>query len=171
MWMQSLKRFARVWLAPALAVIAIGSVVPDVAMAQARRPAPGQPTKAPVPNRVGVEVMVVHATQKETKVDPRLKDIMRQLRFTNFKGFKLLQEQDSVLTDGNDTTVSVAGGRKLKVRLLSHNASQAKVQIRMFKEGNKVLDTTVSIKRGMAFLIAGPNFQGGKLILPITVDY
>ncbi len=171
MLVQSFKKWARVMMAPALMVLAVGSTVPDVAQAQQRQPTRNQPTKAPVPNRVGVEVMVVHATQKETKVDPRLKNIMRQLRFTNFKGFKLLQEQDTVLTDGNDTTISIAGGRKLKVRLLSHNASQAKLQIRMMKDGSKILDTTVSIKRGMAFLIGGPNFQGGKLILPITVDY
>jgi len=152
-------------------VFAVGSSISDTAYAQQRRPAPTAPAKAPVPNRVGVEVMVVHATQKEATVDPRLKGVMRQLRFTNFKGFKLLQEHDAVLTDGGDTSLAVAGGRKLRVRLLSHNGSQAKVQIRMMKDGNKILDTTVTIKRGMAFLIGGPNYQGGKLILPITVNY
>jgi len=166
-----LKSWLRAGLLPVLMVLAVGASIPDTAHAQQRRPAPGAPTKAPVPNRVGVEVMVVHATKDETRVDPRLKDVMRQLRFTNFKGFKLLQEHDAVLTDGADTSVSVVGGRKLRVRLLSHNASQAKVQIRMMKDGNKILDTTVTIKRGMAFLIGGPNYQGGKLILPITVNY
>ncbi len=168
---RGLTKWARASLLPVMMAFAMGAALPDTAFAQERRAAPGAPAKAPVPNRIAVEVMVVHATQNAKAVDPKLKDVMRQLRFTNFKGFELLQEHDATLTDGGDTSVSVEGGRKLRVRLLSHNGSQAKVQIRMMKDGNKILDTTVSIRRGMTFLIGGPNYRGGKLILPITVNY
>ena len=41
----------------------------------------------------------------------------------------------------------------------------------MIKEGNKVLDTTVNIPKGRYFMIAGPRYQGGKLIIPVGVDF
>lgn len=168
-----LLRFFRktgAWVAPMLVLFAFSSLTPDVAIAQGSRAQAAQPVRATA-NRVGVEIMVVHATTSPKPVDPRLKDIMKQLQFTNFKGFKLLNEQDAQLADGGDVAVNVAGGRKLKVQLLSHNDASAKLRIRMFKEGNKILDTTVNIRRNKAFLIGGPNFQGGKLVLPITVKY
>ena len=166
----AIRRLHR-WLAPMLLLFAVAVVAPDVADAQSRRPVPTQPTKRPVPNRVNVEVMVVHATSTEARVDPRLKEIQKLPQFTRFKGFKLLTQQPAQLADGADTTVNVAGNRKLKVHLLSHNATEAKLRIRMLKEGNKILDTTVSVKRNRAFLIAGPKYQGGNLILSFKAEY
>ena len=41
----------------------------------------------------------------------------------------------------------------------------------MSSEKGVLMDTTVSIHRNRAFMIAGPSYEDGKLILPLTVRY
>lgn len=142
---------------------------PGDAMAQSK-PAPTVERPAAPQGKVDVEIMVVHATETGT-VDARLKNVQQNLSHMNFKGFKLLDSESARLSPGGETTLNIVGNRRLRVTVLSRDARQAKVRIRMIKEGNKVLDTTVNIPKGRYFMIAGPRYQGGKLIIPVGVDF
>lgn len=159
-----MARYARV-VGAALALMAAGAfIAPEVAMAQQRPAAQNQAGK------VDLEVMVVHATNNGT-VDPRLRDLQRQLEVMRFTGFKVLATSSDSLGEGQSSTVNVAGGRKLKVRLIEKDARKARVRIELYKGSDKKLDTTVTIPRDRAFLVMGPKHEGGTLIFPITVDY
>ena len=147
------------------------------AMAQSRpprptsRPAVASQAKAPLASKVGIEVMVVHATQGQPMVDSRLKSIMQHLRFLQFKRFSLLDKHRATLAMNSESTFSIRGGRRLKVQLLSRDARQARIRVRMFNDKGKLLDTTVSIHRNRSFILAGPKHDGGVLILPVTARY
>lgn len=158
----------------ALTVLAglVFTALPSDAMAQARpnRPTPVKHTSAPAAGKVGLELKVVHATNSG-QVDPQLRSIVDNLKFTRFSGFKLLNTLPAKLGPGQETTFTVAGGRKVKVTLLSRDARAARVRVVMLNASGKVMDTTVSIHRNRAFMIAGPDYKGGKLILPLTVRY
>ena len=149
----------------ALALLVAGAVVaPEVAMAQQRPAAQNEAGK------VQIDVMVVHATNSG-RVDPRLRDLQRQLDQMRFTGFEVLSTSSDSLAEGQNTTINVAGGHKLKVRLIEKDARSARVRIELHKGSEKRLDTTVTIPRDRTFLVGGPKHDGGKLILPITVDY
>ena len=150
-----------------LATALAAPVVPALAQS---RPAAPPAEAAPASGKVDVEVMVIHANN-DAYVDPKLDPVMQNLRHTRYTGFKLLSTENAKLSPGGDTTISLVGGRRLKIQLVSRDQQQAKVRIRMFKEGDKVLDTTVSIPRGRYFMIAGPKYKDGALILPVGVDY
>ncbi|HHO49867.1 MAG TPA: hypothetical protein ENK18_03115 [Deltaproteobacteria bacterium] len=120
--------------------------------------------------KVRVEVMVVHATHSG-RVDPRLRNLQRQLDHTRYTGFEVISTSSDSLSPGQLSVVSVAGGRKVKIRLIERNNQQARVRIELYKGNEKKLDTTVSIPRNRTFLVAGPKFEGGVLIFPITVTY
>ena len=140
--------------------------VPQVALAQTRT----APVEAQAPaSKATIEVMVVHATDDDY-VDPRLDKVMRNLKSTPFTGFKLLSNDSARLSEGGDTQVNMVGNRRLKVTLVDKTASAAKVRIRMFKEGDKVLDTTMNIPNGKYVMIAGPKHKGGKLVIPVGVS-
>jgi len=140
------------------------------------RTAPSAQSRAPVSrpaanSKARVEVMVVHATNGGTQVDPRLRDLQRQLDQMRFTGFSVLTTDTDGIAPGQVVTMNVAGGRKLKLRLISKDARQARVRIELFKGSDKKLDTTVSIPRNRTFVVGGPKFQEGVLIFPITVKY
>jgi hypothetical protein len=145
------------------------TATPTDAMAQAR-PTPVKHTSTPAAGKVGLELKVVHATNSG-QVDPQLRGVMDNFKFTRFNGFKLLDTQNAKLGPGQDATFALAGGRKIKVTLVSRDARAAKVRVVMTNAQGKLLDTTVSIHRNRAFFIAGPDYDGGKLVLPVSVRY
>jgi hypothetical protein len=158
-----LIRHARI-VGAAFALLTAGALVtPEVATAQ-------QPASQNDAGKVQIDVMVVHATNNG-RVDPRLRDLQRQLDQMRFTGFEVLSTSSDSLAEGQVTTVSVAGGRKVKVRLIEKDNRQARVRIELYKGSEKKLDTTVTIPRDRTFLVGGPKFDEGVLIFPITVEY
>lgn len=124
-----------------------------------------------VSGKVNVEVMVVHASNTHNRVDPSLQPVMQHLRFLSFKGFKMLSKDAKGIGVGQDHTYSVAGGRRVKVKLIERDVKRAKIRIEMYNAKNKILDTTVSIHRNKSFMVAGPKHEGGVLVLPLTARY
>ena len=124
-----------------------------------------------LPSRVQLSVLVVHATDSETGVDPRLSSLASSFRYFKYKGYRLLSEQSSDLAVNGSSTYPVEGGRKLKVTLLSMDDARAKLHVEMSNEQGKVLDTTVNINRDGTFIISGPKYKDGILMLPLRASY
>lgn len=147
------------------------------AFAQARTRPGGPAVTHPVPERpattgkVRLEMTVIYAHNEDNQVDPALRDVMRQLKNFRFTGYRMLENHPTSLAVGQSTSFAVPGGRKISMDLVDRNDTQAKVRIRMFNGSEKVLDTTVSIHRDRSFMIGGPSYEKGKLILPVTVNY
>lgn len=143
---------------------------PADALAQVR-PTPVRHASKPATGKVSLQLKVIHANNSG-KVDPALQGVYENLKYTRFSGFSLLDTNDAKLSPGQDATFSVAGGRKITVSIVSRDSRAAKVRVKMFNpEGKSVMDTTVSIHRNRAFIIAGPDYKGGKLVLPLSVRY
>jgi hypothetical protein len=157
----------RRWAFLALGALLLGA--PTGALADPTGPSATE-AATPVAGRVSVKVMMVHANNSG-KVDGELQSLVRQLQFTKYNGFNLLQQFPAQLSVGQHSTVQLLGDRRLKVELLSRDATKAKLRIRMFKDTEKVLDTTVSVHRNRTFIIGGPKHKEGALILPVTVTY
>lgn len=158
-----MKLLARLVLA-ALLVGALPAVVPGwapVALA----------ADAKLPSRVSLSVLVVHATDSESGVDPRLSALASSFRYFKYKGYRLLSQQSSDLGVGAAGTYNVEGGRKVKVTLLSMDETRCKLRVEMSNEEGKVLDTTVNINRDGTFIISGPKYKDGILMLPLRASY
>ncbi|MCB9742499.1 MAG: hypothetical protein H6740_07870 [Alphaproteobacteria bacterium] len=152
-------------------LLAMGTLsAPDAALAQSRKPTPAAESAENI-EKVNIQLMVVHAKEGEAYIDPRLKNIERHLEILRYNNFTVLQSNKSPVAVGKETSFQVEGGRKVTVGLLSVDAKRARVRVQMFKQGNKLVDTTVAINRGSTMMVAGPRHEGGILILPITADY
>ncbi|MBN2799459.1 MAG: hypothetical protein JXX28_09965 [Deltaproteobacteria bacterium] len=152
-------------------------LLPGEAWAQGRpppgaRPVPvAQRAPAPIAESVDIEMLVVYATNEGDRVDPELRPVMQQLRFTRYRSFTRLETHPASLRAGEEATFTIAGDRRVKLQLLSHDPEQAKLRLSMFNQEGKLLDTTVSIHRNRSFMVAGPRYEQGVLILPISVSY
>lgn len=155
-------------LIPLLAAVAASA---EPASAQDRRPPAGQQQARPAAGRVAVQISVVHATDSESGIDPRLQALASSFRYFKYKGYRLLSTQDADVAVGEDHSFPIEGGRRLKVTLISKDDSRARVRVEMSGSDGKLLDTTVSINRGGTFIVAGPKFKDGILMLPVRADY
>jgi hypothetical protein len=148
-------------------LLALAVVAPTDAFAQDRRP----PQASGQHNRVDIRIYVVHATDSEAGIDSRLNALASSFRYFKYKGYKLLSTQDSAVGINEDHSFAIEGGRRLKVTLLSKDDARAKVRVEISGDDGKLLDTTVSINRGGTFIVAGPKYKDGILMLPIRADY
>lgn len=120
---------------------------------------------------VAVQMLVVHATDSTTGVDPRLQSLASSFKYFKYKGYKLLSTQNAQLSAGKDTSFTLEGNRKVKVTLISADDTRAKVRVEISTKDNKLLDTTVSINRDGTFIVAGPKYEDGILMLPLRASY
>lgn len=151
----------------ALAALLLGATpaLPDVA--HATPPAQQQPK-----GKVELKVHVIHATDTHTRVDPRLDQLQRYLRHLRYTGYELLETRKVPLTARGAETFAIAGERKVRVELLSKDAKKARLRVKIIgRKGQKLLDTTLSVPRNGTFIVAGPKYKGGILVLPLTAKY
>lgn len=121
--------------------------------------------------QISIQMLVVHATDSQTGVDPRLKSLESSFRYFKYKGYILLNTQNSTIGLNESTNFTIEGGRKVKVTLLSVDTSRARVRVEITSKDDKLLDTTVSINRDGTFIVAGPRYGDGILMLPLQASY
>ncbi len=124
-----------------------------------------------VPGRVDVEVIIVRASHSDPRIDDQLKPLLPALRNFPYKGFRFGGKHTVRLEDGKHQSVAVPGGREVRLTLVSHDASAAKVRVEMFHGSEKTTDTTFTVKRDRTFFLGAKGEGDEALVIPVTVKY
>ncbi|MFT4977196.1 MAG: hypothetical protein ACI8S6_003101 [Myxococcota bacterium] len=131
-----------------------------------------QNRQAPREEKVTVGMMVVHATDAHSNVDERLGNLTRYLSHMRFTGYELLATHEAQLIPGDSETFSIEGNREMTITLLSKDAQQVRLRVQITSgRGGKLIDTTLSIARNGTFIVAGPKYRDGILVLPLKALY
>jgi len=145
---------------------------PPVAPKFAVPSAPLHNRNAPQANQVDVRMMVVYATEAHSNVDTRLVSLTRYLSHMRFTGYELLDTKSTELGANGSDSFSIQGGRQMTVTLLSNDENRVRMRVQITAgRGGKLLDTTMSVNRNGTVIVAGPRYQDGILVLPLTVRY
>ena len=148
------------------AALALGVSAPAPAHA-ADTPAAQAPS-----GKVTLTMPVVYATAAHSRVDPKLRSVVRYLQHLRYTGFELLDTHRLQLPVKGSQSINIEGGRKVTVELLSRDARRARVRVQIEAgKGRKVLDTTMWLNRNSTVIVAGPRHKDGILVLPLTARY
>jgi len=142
--------------------------------AQGRGPGVRNAAARVAPRGPGIEIkmMVVYATDAHRRVDPRLERLQRYLSNLRFTGFEIIGSHRASLLPRGSRTFSIDGGRKVTVELLSRDDRKARLRVQIVgQRGAKLLDTTLSVNRNGTFIVAGPKYRDGILVLPLSARY
>lgn len=126
---------------------------------------------AEVGEKVTIRVWTVHASNGHNEVDDRLSRIAKYLKNLNYSGFRLLSKDAAQLAPKAKQKFQIAGGKTVKVTVLSRDEKRARVRVEVHGSKGKLVDTTVNIRRNGLFMVAGPKHKGGILVLPIFARY
>ena len=132
-----------------------------------------QQQQRPVPaGKAEVRILAVRAGQGEPHVDPQLRALVKHLAYLRHDRYELVTKTRGIVGPGSSELVfRVPDGPRIEVTLRELEGDRAKVRVRMFRGNDKVADTTVAIQNHGTFILTGPKYRGGTLILPIRVDY
>lgn len=114
---------------------------------------------------VKVEVSVIHASNRDNFVDPRLEDLKRQLSAFNFTSYRLLDTHSLNLRFNTTGSITLPGDRVVTVTPKSRD-EDGRLRLRLTL--GDAIDTTYSISEGASLIIGGPRHDGGHLILAVT---
>ena len=142
-----------------------------IAPAVQAQPAQDNKEQSALYDTVQVRVWSVHATNKSTQMDKRLGRVAKHLRSLNYTSFDLLQKDAAGIPVKGAKKFAVVGDRAVRVSILSQNERRARVRVQVISVKGTLLDTTVSIRRNGFFIVAGPRYKGGILVLPIFARY
>ena len=156
------------WVLP----LALSLAAPASALAQQpppAHPAPVMPSE--VPAKVEIRVQVIRATKGGAGVDPKLSSLAATLAKLPFDSFTLVQEESYRIADGAAVELPISSKRVVRLRLGSHNSTEARVEVTYTHEDAEPVDMQVSIKRNRAFLSVLKGGDNGALLLKIDVGY
>ncbi|RMG11510.1 MAG: hypothetical protein D6729_17855 [Deltaproteobacteria bacterium] len=116
---------------------------------------------------VSIQVTVVHASHAGKRVDPALKDLQRQLEDFGFTSYVLEDQRKLTLKLKAPGEVPLPGGRVLTVTPVAREPD-GRLKIRVAIGPKKILDTTVIVEPGGTFIIGGPKYEGGVLMIAVS---
>lgn len=165
--------FGRRAAAIALAVSASLASVSPSALADKKSP-PSAPSAAPVAAAYSAEVLVLHATNSDKGIDPRIGDMpeLRQPPFSSYKSYELLEKVKHPLKKDDPKTIDLPNGRVLQTKLLEVLPEDAvRISASINQPGGKTFLPLLEVKAkvGQAFIVAGQPHKGGILVLVIRV--
>ncbi len=152
---------------------ASSTVTPQVAQ-RVGPPPPPAARRGPFRRPVEIRMMVIHASNDFVGYDRAIVHLRRHLAFLNYRGFRLLYQNEVLLRPGATRRMGLFDGNTIEVTLKSATWERAELHIRMFNRSRPsvaLLDTIVLVTRRGTFFVGGPRYNGGVLILPITAWY
>lgn len=155
-------------------VLLLGLVAPsNTAWADPPATPPVAQAKRQVPQgTVEIRILAVAASDGEKHMDPELRHLVKHFAYLRHDRYELVTKKRGEIKVGSDELeFRVDGGPRVVVSVRELSGDRAKVRVRMFRGQNKVVDTTVAIQNHGTFILAGPKYKDGILILPIRVDY
>ena len=124
---------------------------------------------------VPAEVLVVLAKEDPGMIDPQLKQLtaLRRPPFNSFRSMKILSRPKLKLTTGQDAFVSLPNGRRLKLtllRIMPDGRYKVRAAINRPNKSDYLPLLQVVASAGDPFFVAGQSYQGGTLVVGVTVD-
>lgn len=131
--------------------------------------------RAAVTSKVPAEVLVVLAKEEPGNVDPELKKLtaLRRPPFNSFRSMKILSRPKLTLTPGKDALVSLPNGRRVKLtllRVMPDGRYKVRAAINRPNKSDYLPLLQVVASAGDPFFVAGQTYQGGTLVVGVTVD-
>ena len=121
--------------------------------------------------QVRIQLWSVHATREGDRVDAELGDMAKHLSSLQYGSLSLLKKDAASLSVRGAKKFEIVGDRSVRVVVLERNSMRVRTRVQMYDARGVVLDTTVAIRRNGFFIVAGPRYNGGMLVLPIFARY
>ena len=114
---------------------------------------------------VQVEWRVITASHKKGAIDPRLKDIYRDLgTIFSYASYHLVSMNRVALAINREVSVPLSREETFVIRVTKITPKWVRAQIRLLKGGRAIFGTTVQMMKARTLFIGGPS-KGGKALI------
>jgi len=118
----------------------------------------------------GITIREIVADNSETGVAAELEDLEKDLKKLSYSAYRLEHTYRETLRQGETRKFELMGDNHLQLTLEDYEEGKIrlKVKISTGESGKRAFESTMRIAEGGTFLIAGPTYMEGVLILAFT---
>ncbi len=118
--------------------------------------------------RVQLEWRVISASHQRGNVDPRLRDIYRDLGSVfNYSSYRLINMNRVYLSLNQEVSVPLAPNQTFIIRVMGISRQWVRARIQLIRSGRSIFGTSVQLMNGRTLLIGGPTDHGKTLIFSL----
>ena len=164
-------------------VLQLALAIPAASAQEHARSAPGPVGQAATPQRdrrppatqrLEAVVMVLHATNSNKGIDPRIGKMpeLKNPPFSSYNSYQLLARHRLRLAEGKPKSVRLPNKRVLQTKLLQRLPKDTvRISASIDQPGGKTFLPLLEVKAklGQTFIVAGQSYQRGILVLVIRV--
>jgi hypothetical protein len=135
---------------------------------------PPAPSARPASQPLAAEVLILHATNAKSGIDPRIGNLpeLGKPPFSNYDSYQVLDRARLPLTKADAQNLKLPNGRTLQVRLLDEpGPDSVRLSASINRPNGKEFLPLLEVKAhvGQAFIVAGQSHKKGILVLVIRV--
>jgi hypothetical protein len=128
-------------------------------------------TPAQAEQNVDIVVKTILASQGSEYLDPRLSNLVEELRSVfKYSSYRLLSEDSSNLGMGETSEVSLPGKRILKVTPVQVTGDRVELQLVILKKNKDIFQTVVKLLNKSSLTVGGPEYEDGYLLFNISAS-
>ncbi len=117
---------------------------------------------------VRLEWRIIAASHRKGNMDPRLRDIYRDLgTIFNYQSYKLINANQIALSEGQSASISLPGKKQCTIKITHVSTQWVNVQIHITQNGRSTFGTTARLMNGRTLLIGGPSSHTEALIFSL----
>ncbi|GEM_PF-1838652 len=117
---------------------------------------------------VELEWRIIAASHQKGSVDPRLKDIYRNLgAIFNYNSYKLVNMNRVRLSPNQSVSIPLSNVKTCIIKLTQASPKWAHIQIQITKKGQTIFGTNARLMNGRMLLLGGPSSKGKALIFSL----
>lgn len=155
------------------AALAIGLVLGHAGLASAEPPGSPPGIAADSAAATPTEITVMHATHSQSpSIDPRIGNLPQLSKppFSSFNTYKLLDRKTLSVERGKPSLYKLPNGRTLQVAVEPvGKIYKVTASISQAKGGSYLKLLEISAPKGEPFFVAGQSYDGGTLVIAITL--
>ena len=156
-------------IVPALLSLSVASFAAEPPAGSAK-----PPVAAPEAPVFAAEVLVLHATNRDKGIDPRIGNMpeLSEAPFSSYKSYDLLRKVSLPLKVGEAKTYELPNGRVLQTKLLEVLPNDTvRISASINQPGGKTFLPLLEVKAKLEqrFIVAGQSYKGGILVLVIRM--
>ena len=121
---------------------------------------------------VRIEVKIILASQKKGSIDPRLKDLTKELgSVLRYSSYELIDRKNINLTRGGTGRVALPDNRVLKIASRGIEGNRVILDLEILRNNSSIFSTVIKLRNNDRTTIGGPEYKGGKLLFNIYTSF
>lgn len=122
--------------------------------------------------QVNVTVKTVLASEESKFHDPRLADLIEELKSVfRYTSYRLLSHERLTIGIKKTGRVNLPGKRVLKITPVGISGNRAELKLQILRKRQQVFQTTIRLRNHGSITVGGPRHQKGYLLFNISNSF